>query len=365
MRHLSRDRCLSAPIVLAAFLLAATGVSPSAVGEDGVPVYAVPVSVEPLYQQLDLTGTVGSQDISHLAPEISGRVARVHAEAGDQVVAGAPLLSLDDELAGLRLAAANARVEGAEAALADARRRLQEAEYLGPKGGIAETIIEALRAEVAEDAATLAERKADAQLARAVVTRHRLTAPFSGVISQRDAQRGQWITAGETAYVLINTDRLRLEFPVSEDVAGELDASAIVTVRLNAQPDRPFNAHLDALVPVADPTARTALARVIPDTPVPGMMPGMSVTARVLMPTQAEGIVIPRDALLRHPDGRSVVWTVDDQLRAVEKRVEPGRSFGGRVEILSGLEAHERVVARGNENLRPDQLLKLTDQHGR
>jgi membrane fusion protein (multidrug efflux system) len=76
----------------------------------------------------------------------------------------------------------------------------------------------------------------------------------------------------------------------------------------------------------------------------------MSVRATLHIDTGRIGVVVPRDALLRYPDGRVSVWVVEDGedsagQRARERQVELGRAFGDRVEIRAGLAAELPVVA--------------------
>jgi multidrug efflux pump subunit AcrA (membrane-fusion protein) len=72
-------------------------------------------------------------------------------------------------------------------------------------------------------------------------------------------------------------------------------------------------------------------------------------------------VVIPRDALLRYPDGTFSVFlvrSVEDRHTAHEQRVSVGRG-DGEVEILQGLSAGDRVVTRGNETLRDGQAVEV------
>lgn len=113
-----------------------------------------------------------------------------------------------------------------------------------------------------------------------------------------------------------------------------------------------------------DPAARTFLLRVLPQDDAPALVPGMSVKADVQVPAGRDGVVVSRDAIVRYPDGRSVVWVIveaDGITTVGEKRVQQGLQFGGLVEILSGLEGNERVVVRGNEALRAGQPVRITD----
>jgi multidrug efflux pump subunit AcrA (membrane-fusion protein) len=88
----------------------------------------------------------------------------------------------------------------------------------------------------------------------------------------------------------------------------------------------------------------------------------MSARARLRIPAQRSGLVIPRDALLRYPDGRVVVWKLSDgDSGAVvyELAVRTGQVFGDRVEIVEGLGPGDEIVVRGNESLRNGQRVHI------
>ena len=119
-----------------------------------------------------------------------------------------------------------------------------------------------------------------------------------------------------------------------------------------------------ATVPVTDPSARTFLVRARPDTANESLLPGVSATARLALETGRTRISVPRDAVLRYSDGRSVAWiveTVDGIDRARERLIETGLSFDGRMEITRGIDARERVVVVGNESLRNDQAVRIVE----
>ena len=114
-----------------------------------------------MFEEVPISGTVSSPRVTQLSPEVPGLVQEVLVDAGDRVEAGAPLVRLDGTLAGLALEAAEAATAQASEELADARRRLADAERLVQSRGIAETEIKARRSEVRADAATLRLRQAE------------------------------------------------------------------------------------------------------------------------------------------------------------------------------------------------------------
>ena len=175
---------------------------------------------------LKLSGTVTAERAAQLSVATSGLITDLVVDAGDRVVAGDLLLELDAELARFQWQSAEAEVSRAAQGLADARRRLAEARRLAPQQSIAETAVRDLESEVLEDEAQLQRAQALAGYQEGILDRHRLTAPFAGVISARYSDIGEWVTPGDTVLDLVSTENLRLDFQVSEDYLGNVDENA-------------------------------------------------------------------------------------------------------------------------------------------
>jgi RND family efflux transporter MFP subunit len=315
----------------------------------------------PVVQIVTVSGSVTSPQSAVLSPSIGGLVEATLVDAGDRVEEGAIVVSLDSELARLALERAVAEASQTRAALDDARRRLAEAEDVGPKRGIAETEIKSLRAEVARDEAALQATTAAARQQAAVVSRHAVRAPFTGVVSRRLAQVGEWVNPGDGIVELVATEGLRFDFQVPQTYYARLDENTQVDLTLDAVPDDVLPGRIQSIVPVKDPGARTFLLRIVTDAqhslPV---TPGMSARAALRIDTGRHAVVVPRDALLMYPDGRKTVWFAErdgDTTTVHEKRVETGLEFDGFVEIRSGLEAGVDIVTRGNEALRDGEAV--------
>jgi RND family efflux transporter MFP subunit len=237
---------------------------------------------------------------------------------------------------------------------------------VGPDGGVPQTLIDSLMAEVQGAEAALVAAEAAAREQEARVDRHRLVAPFDGVITERITEMGEWVNPGTGLLELIATTGLRFEFRVAQRFIRDINMDTPVTVTLDAVPGEELPARIDAIVPVSDPGSRTFLVRLVADDPAEEELaaPGMSVNAVFSMQTGREGMAVPRDALLRSADGRSTVWTIEDSdARPVvhERIVRTGLEFDGLVEITSGLDAGDRVVIEGNEALRDGQVITILE----
>lgn len=326
-----------------------------------------PVSVEPakrteIVEELLLTGTLTSPRTARLSPEVEGRVAAIAVDAGDQVAAGEMLLKLDDEIAQLELAQARAALREAVAELDDARRRLAEAQDLAKRAGIADTEVRARRAEVRADTAVVDRRKAELGYRAALIERYSLEAPFAGVIARRLTELGEWVGPGSPVLELVAIDRLRLDLQMPQAYFGRVNRQTTVTVNLDVRPKEPLKAKITDIVPVSDPRARTFLARIALENSDMQMTPGMSAQARVRIDTGRRGVVVSRDALVRYPHGRVTVWVANGSgaVRTVsERRVRTGLGFGGRIEIVAGLDDGTPVVVQGNEALFEGQEVRI------
>lgn len=334
-----------------------------------VPVQVEPVSNRDIVRQINVTGTVTSPRTAVLSTAVAGLVAELTIDEGRRVETGEALLQLDAELAQLALERARAEVRQRETAVADAQRRFSEAEKVGTQRGIARTQIESLRAEVSSDEAALVAAQAAAREQQAIVERHTLKAPFAGVISERHTELGEWVNPGDALLELVATDNLRFDFRVGQDNFAALSPNTPVEISLDALQERTLAAHIDSIVPVKDPSARTFLVRVLADTadadaPLP-ITPGMSARGKLNIDVGRSGIAVSRDAILRFPDGRVTVWLVDSapELPVVhEQVVSTGFEFDGVVEILSGLADGDVVVVRGNETLQEGQTVTILEQ---
>lgn len=340
-------------------ILSLSGLVPA----EGLPVLVARSETAPIVESVNVNGTVTSPQSAVLSPSVAGLIETMHVDAGDRIEAGAVIVTLDRELEELALRQAEAEAAQAMAALEDARRRLAEAEKIGPTQAIAESAIKSIRAEVARADATLDAAEAAVAHQRAIVSRHSVRAPFAGVVSRRIAEVGEWVNPGNGLVELVATDKLRFDFRVPQTWFAQVEKDTPVDISVDAAPDRIIAGRVQAIVPVKDPGARTFLLRVVADSPeMTNVTPGMSARAAVHVDAHRSGVVVPRDALLRYPDGRTTVWVVDQNgsdATVHEQRVDTGVEFGSLVEIRSGLAADTQVVTRGNEVLRDGQSVTV------
>jgi RND family efflux transporter MFP subunit len=346
---------------ITAAAVATAALAVPALAQDAVPVaVAVPKQVE-VSERIRLTGTLTAERSARLSPRVDGLVARVHVDAGDRVEAGAPLLELDAAVARLALKRAQAGTAEAAARSAEAQRLAEEARRLVADRHLPRTELERREAEATLAAAAFEASKAAEREQAEIVRRHVVPAPFAGVVARRLTDVGEWVARGTPVIELVATDRVRLDVQAPQERFDDIREDSRVEVIADAGGPEPLAGRIVARVPVSDPAARTFLVRILIEGAPGTLLPGTSATAVIGLAGAQQALAVPRDALLRYPDGTHSVFVLREAAgRTIveERRVRLGRG-GAQVEILEGIAPTDRVVVRGNERLRNGQAVRV------
>ena len=320
------------------------------------------VRLQPIYRKVELSGTVTSPRVSQISTSVEGLVKDVYFDSGATVKEGQLLLALDPEIQEAARRQTEALVAQSSAELADAKRRLGIAEDLATRSHGPKNEVDARRAEIEIDSAALESSKAEEARRSAILERHKLKAPFAGIISKKMVEVGQWVTPGTAVFELVEMQGLRIDVPVPQQYFAQLKKGADISVQFEALPGTAMSADIGALIPVSDPDARTFTLRVLPKNNNLSITPGMSARVTVSIETGERNVAVSRDALIRYPDGRVTVWVLEkegEKILVKERKVEIGLSFDGLVQVIKGLKEGERIVVRGNESLREGQSVQL------
>jgi RND family efflux transporter MFP subunit len=189
-------------------------------------------------------------------------VQSIHVDAGDRVEQGDVLLELDGKLTRLELERLLARREELTLAYEDARRLADEGRRLIDDRNISKSQYESRLATEAGEETRLRQLESQVRAQQALVERHYLRAPFSGVIGAKNTEVGQWLNAGNHALLLVQLDPLRVQANVPERYFDEVRPGTAVTVSVDAYPGRTIAARVESVVPVTDFNTRSFKARM-------------------------------------------------------------------------------------------------------
>ncbi|WP_421693197.1 efflux RND transporter periplasmic adaptor subunit [Aestuariivirga sp.] len=291
-------------------------------------------SASRLSDDIQAIGTLLADESVAIAPETSGRIARIAFQDGASVSAGTPLFQLDPNLAKAELDDARARLKLAEANFARNQKLRQS-------GNVAQSAFE--ESQSARDVAQVAVDTAQVRLSKLTIT-----APFSGTLGFRTISEGAYVTAGTPLVQLDKVDRLQVSFAVPELQQQALEAARSVEFTADALPGQSFNATISALNPAIDVNGRALQVRAQFENTDMKLRPGLLVRVIVKGP-EREAVVVPEAAIVQRGD-KVVVFTVADN-KAMEVAVKLGKRMEGKVEVRQGLTAGDTVVTAGNAQL--------------
>jgi RND family efflux transporter MFP subunit len=248
------------------------------------------------------------------------------------VRAGAPLVRLDDALI-------SAERDKALASRDQARLDLERLQGLARRQAAAQD-------EVAQAQTALALAQAELAMAEIRLAHTRVPAPFDGVVTERLVEPGDFVTKNTHLLSLADPASLVARVRVSELSLPHLAEGDPVGVRIDALgADTAHSGRILRIHPVVEEASRQGIVEVGLDPVPPGARAGQF--ARVTLSiTGVARLLLPFQALQRDREGE-FVWVVGADDTAVRRAVQTGLRIADGVEILSGLNAGERVIVRG------------------
>jgi multidrug efflux system membrane fusion protein len=301
---------------------------------------------------------IGSISAIHqvtINPEVGGRVTKIFFEPGATVKAGDPLVQLNDAPERGDLANYEAQARWAETTL-------QRSSQLALRQFEA-------RETVDQKQSQLEQAKAQISKTEALIAQKLIRAPFSGQLGTRRIEVGQYLTPGAAIVTLTDLSMLYANFTLPSQMRPEIVVGQRVNVTADAFPGRTFAAEITTIEPQVSADTRTMTVQATMRNPDNSLLPGMFVNAAVVLPPQADVMVLPETAIDYTLYGDSVYAIREDGkdangrpiLKAMRTPIKTGARFGGKVEILQGLLPGERVVAAGQVKVQNGAQVAIGD----
>jgi membrane fusion protein (multidrug efflux system) len=294
-----------------------------------------------------------------LYPRANGYVQRFDAEMGDRVTQGQLLAVIETPELDQQLAQARAQLMQVEAALGQAEAQRDYAQTsldrltrLRPAGVASQQELDQKAAEAKVSAANVIAATANVEVGRADIRRleqlksfARVSAPFAGIVTQRNIERGALVTAGNSTplFRLAATDPMRVFVEVPQALAVRLKTGDKAHVRVREYPDRVFEGSVAHMAGALDPATRTMNAEIRLANPKNELLAGMYAQASLELEVARSVCEIPATALYNDAQGLRVA-SVDAQDKIHFKPIVLERDTGATLQIASGLQANDRIV---------------------
>ena len=317
------------------------------------PITAVTAEMKPVSKYLSGIGTLQAVHQVTVAPEVGGMITRIMFEPGAEVKAGDPLVQLNDapERGDLASYEAQARVSGAN---------LDRDKQLSARDFQSKMVVD--QQQGLRDQAMAGIAKTQAQIAQKLVR-----APFDGVLGVRQVDVGGYVNPGGPLVTLTDLSQLWANFTLPEQVAAKVKVGQDVGIKADAYPGRIFKARITAIEPQISQQTRTLLVQATLDNADHALLPGMFANAQVSLPDAPAMVIVPETAVDFSLYGDSVFVVHEEKgpdgkpmLTVARSFVKTGDRFDGKVAILSGLNAGDRVAASGQLKLNNGTVVSIS-----
>ena len=305
-------------------------------GSRPIPVTTMVVQAAAWNDTLQAIGTAKARESVTLTSKVSEAVQDVHFESGDEVRAGAPLVTLRGD-------AQQAALVAAQATYLEADRLYKRQVELADQQLIARSSLDTQRA--VRDAAL-----ARVQQMRSDIGDRNVRAPFAGVLGIRQVSPGALITPTTVIATLDDLSRVYVDFPVPEAQLAHLANGQALVARSSSYPGREFEGVVSTIDARIDAVTRAVTVRGDFPNPDRALRPGMLLEVRLSLP-ERQALVVPEIALVQV--GRETfVYRVKPDASVEQVKVGVGGRSAGKAEVASGLKAGEKIVVDGTGKLR-------------
>lgn len=288
-------------------------------------------------------GVVRARRIVHLHALEEGQIRQIPWYEGDTVKQGDLLVQLDDELV-------RADLMSVEAELGKATQNLNRIQKLAKSKAVSEEEIISASTDVAVFEA--AKRRLETRIQYS-----HIVAPFSGIISERKLEVGDFSAKDDHLLTLVDPTSLVVEITVSELLLPRISIGDKATIRIDALGNRQLEGSIQRIHPTIDELTGQGIVEVAFSGANDGAMPGQ--TARVELTTSPTAqLTIPYSALQQEREA-TFVYLVNEESKVEKRSVKTGIFATESVEILQGLEDGDTVINRGLLGLKDGSTVKV------
>lgn len=338
----------------------------------------LPGNIEPLYS-------------ANLYARVDGYLDRRNVDIGAKVRSGQVLAVISSPEVDQQLLQAQATLAQSEASLQQAKAALEQAKAnaeltrltkerdvpLGEQHAISQQIVDsavqshnARLADVTAAAANIAAAEANVTANHANVSRllqtqsfERIVAPFDGVITARNVERGDLVSTGSSAaskplFSIAQSGTLRIQIDVPQSEAVNIKDGQTASVDVKERLGRAYTGTVIRNAGALDNAARTMLTEVQLNNADNSLLPGMYAQVKFTLSQQRTSLSIPTSSLVVDHSGMHVV-TVDASHTIHFVPVTIGKDMGKEVEILNGLHGNESLVSSPSDLLNEGEHVEV------
>lgn len=306
-------------------------------------------------QSISLSGQIESVQTANISTRVMGYITSVKVGVGDHVNKGQLLVTISNEDIQARLAQADAMISGASASLKSAEKDQQRFINLYNQNSASAKELDNVTLQYQAAKAGLQSAVQMKAEARAMLAYTNITAPFSGVVSQKLADAGSLANPGMPVLVLEQNKSLQVKatIPETEISRVQLKSKAIVSIK---SIDKTYTGTIVEISPSSIMTGGQYVVKIsLPSEAQNNLQAGMYTQVSITTKDKATiantgAVLVPLSAVTRKGQ-LNALYVMSPDHKALLRYVRLGKTYGSRVEILSGLNNDEAFIAYADGNL--------------
>ena len=313
-------------------------------------------------KELVLPGSVQALADTPIFARTSGYVQRWLVDIGARVRQGQLLAEIESPEVDQQLNQALGDVQQAQADADLAQITTQRWKQMLAKNTVSRQEADEKQGNFDAKQANLIAAKANVERLRELKGFERIYAPFDGVITARNVNVGDLITANNTGqkemFRIADDSQLRVYLSVPENAASFIKVGQPATVVLASSPGIVATGRVANIASAIDPQSRTMLTEVRVDNAKHAFLSGGYATISFDLKLAKPPVTVPVNTLLFRPEG-TVVGVVGEDSRVSLRKVEIGRDFGNYVEITEGIAPTDRIIVNPSDSLLQGDLVRV------
>ena len=289
-----------------------------------------------IQQSNEYTATVQSDVVNKISSAMPARIRKIHVEVGDRVKKGQVLVTLD-----------KTNLSQQQTQIANLERDMQRYRELYEVGGISKQQVEQMEVqlEVAKSTSNnLAENAT-------------LVSPINGIVTERNYDEGD-MPAGMHILQIEDFNPVKLLINVSENLYTKISKGMEVKVAVDVYPEEHFTGKITLIHPTISQASHTFPVEISIQNSDSRIRPGMFARANINLGSN-EGILIPDASVMKQVGSNDRHVFVLNSTTAKKKVITIGQHLGDHYEVLSGIEAGDKIVVAGASRLTDKQEVEI------
>ena len=302
-----------------------------------------PVMLADIPDTLTSIGTLIPYQQTDISPKASGYITHIFFHEGDDVKAGTVLITLDH-------AQQKADLDAARADAISNTLKYQRYFILSKKGLYAPQNLETL---------LTAKKKSDAilNLKKKYFDNMTLKSPFSGCVGEKNISIGDFVTAGKPVLQLVDTRHLKINYALPSRYTPLIKIGQAMTFTADCMPGERFKAKVTYIAPTVDSNTQTVVVHALFNNAQHLLKPGQSINVSHTLGISHNRLLIPENSLIPSINGYSVYEVIQNKVVSIPVKV--GQHLYGKVQILKGLNPHDRIITLGQNQVKAGDIVHI------